>query len=189
MQGWKEADYRSPELKERTQPDKVELKLPLVNLLSADITKLLKALCDKGFLTSYGFGRGTKYQINDEYELSSLQNDDSNFKNDDSNLKNDDSIRKKKASQKLIDSILVACEEYTSVEEIAIKVGKSISHLKNRVLPRMIEDQLLERLFPDVLKHPRQKYRAKKIISDAIIIFMQYLMMIVMMQVMVIVKV
>ena len=203
MQGWKEADYRSPELKERTQPDKVELKLPLVNLLStgilsflkthygdafnglshdelmtlatcysegevtnyrlqiiidkhsSDITKLLKTLCDKGFLTSYGFGRGTKYQINEEYELSSLQNDDSNFKND-------DSIRKKKASQKLIDAILAACEEYTSVEDISIKVGKSISHLKNRVLPRMIEDQLLERLFPDVLKHPRQKYRAKK---------------------------
>ena len=210
MQGWKEADYRSPELKERTQPDKVELKLPLVNLLSADIlsylkshygeafnelthdelmtlatcysegevtnyrlqiiidkhsadiTKLLKALCDKGFLTSYGFGRGTKYQINEEYELPSLQNDDSSFKNDDSSFKNDDSSKKKKASQKLRDAILAACEEYTSVEEIAIKVGKSISHLKNRVLPRMIEDQLLERLYPDALKHPRQKYRAKK---------------------------
>ena len=121
MQGWKEADYRSPELKERTQPDKVELKLPLVNLLSADIlsylkshygeafnelthdelmtlatcysegevtnyrlqiiidkhsadiTKLLKALCDKDFLTSYGFGRGTKYQINEEYEHTTLE--------------------------------------------------------------------------------------------------------------------
>ena len=99
--------------------------------------------------------RGTKYQINEEYELSSLQNDDSSFKNDDSG-------KKKKASQKLRDAILAACKEYTSVEDIAIKVGKSISHLKNRVLPRMIEDQLLERLYPDALKHPRQKYRAKK---------------------------
>ena len=72
LQGWKEADYRSPELKERTQPDKVELKLPLVNLLSADITKLLKTLCDRGFLISYGFGRGSKYQINEEYEPSSF---------------------------------------------------------------------------------------------------------------------
>ena len=42
LQGWKEADYRSPELKERTQPDKVELTLPLVNLLSEDILNFLK---------------------------------------------------------------------------------------------------------------------------------------------------
>ena len=209
LQGWKEADYRSPELKERTQPDKVELTLPLVNLLSkdilnflknnygdafsglthdelmtlatcysegevsnyrlqviidqhsADITKLLKKLCDNGFLVSYGFGRGTRYQINRDYLHISHSNNDSNVdSNVDSN--NDDSKAQRKVSDKLIKAVIEACEDFSSVEEIAIRVGRSISHLKNRVLPKMFDDNLLERQFPDVLKHPHQKYRAKK---------------------------
>ena len=209
LQGWKEADYRSPELKERTQPDKVELTLPLVNLLSkdilnflknnygdafsglthdelmtlatcysegevsnyrlqviidkhsADITKLLKKLCDTGFLVSYGFGRGTRYQINRDYLHITHSNGDSN---DDSNVdsNNDDSKPQRKVSDKLIKAVMAACEDFSSAEEIAIKVGRSISHLKNRVLPKMFDDNLLERQFPDVLKHPHQKYRAKK---------------------------
>lgn len=207
--GWKEADYRSPELKERTQPDKVELTLPLVNLLSkdilsflknnygdafsglthdelmtlatcysegevsnyrlqviidqhsADITKLLKKLCDNGFLVSYGFGRGTRYQINQDYLHMSHSNNDSNVdSNVDSN--NDDSKTQRKVSDKLIKAVIAACEDFSSVEEIAIRVGRSISHLKNRVLPKMFDENLLERQFPDVLKHPHQKYRAKK---------------------------
>lgn len=207
--GWKEADYRSPELKERTQPDKVELTLPLVNLLSkdilnflknnygdafsglthdelmtlatcysegevsnyrlqviidqhsADITKLLKKLCDNGFLVSYGFGRGTRYQINRDYLHMSHSNNDSNVdSNVDSN--NDDSKTQRKVSDKLIKAVIAACEDFSSVEEIAIRVGRSISHLKNRVLPKMFDENLLERQFPDVLKHPHQKYRAKK---------------------------
>ena len=209
LQGWKEADYRSPELKERTQPDKVELTLPLVNLLSkdilnflknnygdafsglthdelmtlatcysegevsnyrlqviidqhsADITKLLKKLCDNGFLVSYGFGRGTRYQINRDYLHISHSNNDSNVdSNVDSN--NDDSKAQRKVSDKLIKAVIEACEDFSSVEEIAIRVGRSISHLKNRVLPKMFDENLLERQFPDVLKHPHQKYRAKK---------------------------
>lgn len=209
LQGWKEADYRSPELKERTQPDKVELTLPLVNLLSkdilnflknnygdafsglthdelmtlatcysegevsnyrlqviidqhsADITKLLKKLCDNGFLVSYGFGRGTRYQINRDYlHISHSNNDSNDDSNDDSN--NDDSKAQRKVSDKLIKAVIEACEDFSSVEEIAIRVGRSISHLKNRVLPKMFDDNLLERQFPDVLKHPHQKYRAKK---------------------------
>lgn len=209
LQGWKEADYRSPELKERTQPDKVELTLPLVNLLSkdilnflknnygdafsglthdelmtlatcysegevsnyrlqviidqhsADITKLLKKLCDNGFLVSYGFGRGTRYQINRDYLHMSHSNNDSNVdSNVDSN--NDDSKTQRKVSDKLIKAVIAACEDFSSVEEIAIRVGRSISHLKNRVLPKMFDENLLERQFPDVLKHPHQKYRAKK---------------------------
>lgn len=209
LQGWKEADYRSPELKERTQPDKVELTLPLVNLLSkdilnflknnygdafsglthdelmtlatcysegevsnyrlqviidqhsADITKLLKKLCDNGFLVSYGFGRGTRYQINRDYLHMSHSNNDSNVdSNVDSN--NDDSKAQRKVSDKLIKAVIAACEDFSSVEEIAIRVGRSISHLKNRVLPKMFDENLLERQFPDVLKHPHQKYRAKK---------------------------
>ena len=200
LQGWKEADYRSPELKERTQPDKVELKLPLVNLLSADIlsflkshygeafnslthdelmtlatcysegevtnyrlqiiidkhsadiTKLLKVLCDKGFLISCGFGRGTKYQLNEEYEPSLLQNDDSK------------GVSKgvRSSSEKVKKNILEICSDYASIEEIAAKVGKSIVYLKNKIIPQMLADGLLEWQYPNAPRHPYQKYRTKK---------------------------
>ena len=46
------------------------------------------------------------------------------------------------------------------VSKIAKKVGKSISHLKNRVIPQMLQENLLERKFPDIPKHPQQKFRA-----------------------------
>lgn len=44
----------------------------IIDKHSADITKLLKKLCDNGFLISCGFGRGTKYQINEDYRHTTL---------------------------------------------------------------------------------------------------------------------
>ena len=204
MQGWKEADYRSPELKERTQPDKVELKLPLVNLLSADIlsylkshygeafnelthdelmtlatcysegevtnyrlqiiidkhssdiTKLLKNLCDKGFLISYGFGRGTKYQINEEYEHTTLEKVASKVASKVA------TSGTRKSVERLRQDIIDVCDDYISLEEIATKVGKGIRYLKNKIMPQMISEGLLDRQFPDTPNHPYQKYKAKK---------------------------
>ena len=48
---------------------------------SADITKLLKGLCDNNLLISYGVGRGTKYKINEDY----LSYNTNNTSNDTSN--------------------------------------------------------------------------------------------------------
>lgn len=57
--------------------------------------------------------------------------------------------------------ILMAAKEWMSANEISTKVGRSSKYLKNTILPRMIEEQLLEVLFPSVPKHPKQSYRAK----------------------------
>ena len=204
LQGWKEADYRSPELKERIQPDKVELTLPLVNLLSeeilgflkqnygeafdelthdelmtlatcysegevnnnrlqviidkhsADITKLLKKLCDNGFLISCGFGRGTKYQINEDYKHTTIDKVASKVAS--SEVKK--STRKSLVALK--NEILEVCEDYMSLEDIAETVGKGIRYLKNKIIPQMVDDKLLERQYPDAPRHPYQKYRRKK---------------------------
>lgn len=124
----------------------------IIDKHSSDITKLLKNLCDKGFLISYGFGRGTKYQINEEYELSSLQNDDSK------------GVSKgvRSSSEKVKKDILEVCSDYASIEEIASKVGKSIVYLKNKIIPQMLKDGLLEWQYPNAPRHPYQKYRTKK---------------------------
>ena len=110
--------------------------------------------------------RGTKYKINEAYLLGIVDNDDSNdARNDDSNDdSNGDSTFEIKVSRKSSEllkiEIVKASESYMSVEEIAKKVGKSISHLKNRVIPQMLQENLLERKFPDIPKHPQQKFRA-----------------------------
>lgn len=61
----------------------------------------------------------------------------------------------------LYKSIMENCSLYTSLENIAAVVGRTPSYLKNKVIPRMVEQGLLIREFPDNPKHPHQRYRAK----------------------------
>ena len=51
--------------------------------------------------------------------------------------------------------------EYVSLEDIAVTTGKNRIYLKNKIIPRMVEQGLLERKYPDNPKHPNQQYRAK----------------------------
>ena len=52
--------------------------------------------------------------------------------------------------------------DYASIEEIAAKVGKSIVYLKNKIIPQMLANGLLEWQYPNTPRHPYQKYRTKK---------------------------
>ena len=194
IQGWKKANYRNPRIEETTHPDKVVLTLPLVSLLSeevteylkslfgeditsishnklmalatccsegeitnyrlqlvldkhsADITKLLKELCDSNYLISFGIGRGTKYKINVEYSKVA------------SKVASKIAVRLSKDA--LYKRIIEVCSVYTSLENIATNVNKNPSYLKNKIIPRMVEQGLLAREFPENPKHPHQRYLA-----------------------------
>ena len=52
--------------------------------------------------------------------------------------------------------------DYLFLEEIATAVERNVRYLNNRIIPRMLEEQRLERLYPNVPNHPKQKYKAKK---------------------------
>jgi predicted HTH transcriptional regulator len=62
---------------------------------------------------------------------------------------------------KIINSILEITQEFLTLEEIANKLDKNKRYLKNEIIPRMVKDGKLERLYPDTPNHPKQKYRAK----------------------------
>ena len=65
--------------------------------------------------------------------------------------------------------ILSVCEDYVALEIIAEAVHREASYLINRVIPRMLEDGLLERLYPSSPKHPLQKIScetSRKFIRD-----------------------
>lgn len=66
------------------------------------------------------------------------------------------------SSEKVKKDILEVCSDYASIEEIASKVGKSIVYLKNKIIPQMLKDGLLEWQYPNAPRHPYQKYRTKK---------------------------
>ena len=109
-------------------------------------------MCDNNLLISYGVGRGTKYKINEDYLHVLIANDASN-----------DASRKAKRSVNMLkQEILIACEDYISIEDIAIRVKRSLSHLKDRIIPQMLRENLIERQYPDIPRHPHQKYRAVK---------------------------
>lgn len=256
QKGWKDANWRRPYIIEKTQPDKVELVMPLESLMNNetelelnkrfghsilsnlthyeltalaltlemgwitneslrpmvdlhkyDISQLLKGLCKKGLLVPIGVRRGTKYQLADFVEekvastsekdasskkkdassdkkvagsnqlnlafvnqgdgdsengASSNENDASSNENDASPNENDASSQRKNLKKELLyKEITTYCGTFKSAVEIARQVGKKYSHIRNRVIPKMIEEGLLIMQYPDNRTHPNQKYRTK----------------------------
>ena len=115
---------------------------------SADITKLLKELCDSNYLISFGIGRGTRYKINIEYSKVA------------SKVASQNAVRLSKDA--LYKRIMEVCSAYTSLEDIAAIVEKTPSYLKNKIIPRMVEQGVLVREYPENPKHPHQRYRARE---------------------------
>ena len=161
----------------------------LIDQHKTEITRILQELCKQGFLESDNKGRWTTYHLNTEYNLSSNVDtstklnvdatstpnvDTSNTPNVDTSntlnvdtsdapnvdtLKNEQSL-KRFTKEELYQLILRYYEnEYRSAEEIAKNIQKDVKYLKNRIIPSIIEEKLLERLFPSIKNHPKQKYK------------------------------
>lgn len=245
QKGWKDANWRRPYIIEKTQPDKVELVMPLESLMNDeteqelnnrfghsilsnlthyeltalalalekewitnesirpmldlhkyDISQLLKDLCKKGLLVTAGVGRGTKYHLSDGVEemkkdagsrkkvassgkkVASFTQLNLDFdKKEDvkdgkrekvaSSSDKDASSDKKVASSQgrtmkrdlLHKEITTYCGTFKSATEIAKQVGKDYNYIRNKILPRMVEEGLLILQYPDNRTHPNQKYR------------------------------
>ena len=160
----------------------------LLNMHPADITAMLRTLCTDGFLTSDGKGRGTTYQVNmqltenvasSEANVASSEanvaiseanvaNSETNVANSETNVARSETnvasyFKKKRLHyEEITELICSVATDYLLLEEIATAIGRNVRYLNNRIIPRMIEEQKLERLYPDIPNHPKQKYKAKK---------------------------
>jgi predicted HTH transcriptional regulator len=124
---------------------------------STEITKLLKELCNSGFLISRGVGRGTKYNLNLASSEDNLANSEDNLASSEDNL-----ARSKRLSRdKLEELIINECKDYLSLDELAKRINKNNTYLKDSILPDMIKSNKIERLYPATPRHPNQKYKAK----------------------------
>ena len=135
----------------------------VLNKHSADITKLLKELCNDQYLIPEGVGRGTHYRINHKFPGGGGVLPDNVASNVASNVAGypEREKRTRLSTEALHALILEACIDFESLETIADKVGKNLRYLKNSVIPGMVSQGLLEREYPHVPRHPNQRYRAK----------------------------
>lgn len=64
----------------------------------------------------------------------------------------------------LLESIVVQLCEITplDVEQLATLTNRSIIHLRNRVIPKLMREKRLFFTIPEMVKHPNQKYTTKK---------------------------
>lgn len=110
------------------------------------------------YLIPTGIGRGTRYRINTKFhEKGSTSNVASNVASNRAEKK-----RTRLSTNDLYAAILNTCRDFESLESIANKVGKKQQYLKNSIIPTMVANDLLEREYPHIPKHPKQRYRAKK---------------------------
>lgn len=153
-----------------------------LNIHKADIAILLKDLCNKNYLKAEGRGRGTKYHLpmnegqgsNVDSNLGSNigsnigsnvgSNVGSNIgsnvgSNVGSNIGNKPKTRLSRNELRRL--IMDACSEWVSLEEIAVTVEKNSDYLISKVFPAMMEEGLIERMYPDTPRHPYQKYKKK----------------------------
>jgi len=120
----------------------------------SDITKMLKKLCNQGFLISEGNRRGTKYHVNDpERKVGSSEE------------KVGSSEEKVGSSKRLkfeeLQSIIISiAEDYITLDEIAKRTNRTFDYIANKIIPRMLKNGTIEYLYPGVPNHPKQKYKA-----------------------------
>ena len=56
--------------------------------------------------------------------------------------------------------IMQVCKDnYIKMEEVAIRIGKSVDYLKNKIFPNMVRGGKLEKRFPYTHNHPEQGYK------------------------------
>ena len=134
----------------------------------ADIYVLLKDMCDKGYLIAEGHGRGTKYYlpiVDANSGINPVSNPISNpVSNPISNPVSNpiSNLHKKRMSRGEIQkAILDSCEDWVSLEYISKTIERTTAYLLSDIIPLMLEEGLIERMYPDSPRNPYQKYKKK----------------------------
>jgi ATP-dependent DNA helicase RecG len=154
------------------------------DLHRTDITRMLQDLCKSGYLISENKSRWTTYRLNPDFKSvhsnedtsnvdssfdytgskENLNEDTSNEDTSNEDTSNEDTSEVRGLSKKtknLYRKIIEVCSnDYISIEEIAEKVERSVRHLQNRIIPDMIKQDYLVKLYPQT-NHPQQKYISK----------------------------
>ena len=158
-----------------------------LDLHKAAIAEILKDMCNNGLLVSKGYGRGMTYHLIDKVANSEaerlqaqgrkvasskaerLQAQDrkvgssgaERLQAQDRKVGSSQSTRMSYSalSEKICN---IAQDNWVTQEEITNITGKQKAYLRNKILPRMLADGLIEMLYPNIPTHPKQQYKVKK---------------------------
>lgn len=151
----------------------------IIDRRKTNITKVLQEMCKLGYLLSDSKGRWTTYHLNTNY-LNSINNEESaNYdlsnnnvdtpgNNVDTSGNNRDTFQSSEKrsyfrKEELENMILSTCNtEFKTLEELAVSIAKNPKYVKNSIIPKLIESGKLERLYPKIINHPHQAYKAKE---------------------------
>ena len=71
-----------------------------------------------------------------------------------------ESVKLRMSYSELKKEICSFCSDWASIDELAEGLNRKRTYLRNKIIPKMLEDKSLEMMFPGVPKHPRQKYKS-----------------------------
>ena len=151
----------------------------------SEITELLKDMCNSGMLITEGYGRGTKYKlpsssVNMATSTANMATSTANMATSTANMAtstvymvtstanmassdayNQTTIKKRMKPEELEVLIKKKCEDWISLEELSTEIDRSPKYLRSVVIPRLIDNDTLEMMFPTIPNHPKQKYKLK----------------------------
>ena len=117
----------------------------LLSMHPSDITKMLQKLRRDGLLVAEGRGQGCIYRLKDANSEGQMMQ----------------ALPRKLSAEDMKDMICLFCSEWRTVQEIATHVLRTKSHIRNVVLPRLLEEGRLEQRF-SAKRHPNQQYRVRR---------------------------
>jgi hypothetical protein len=126
----------------------------VLNQHKAEVADLLKDMCKHKLLVQEGYGRGTKYRLPMTGNIASSE---PNIASSEPNIAST-RVKQRMPYQSLKAMICTVCSEWISLDELSAIVRRDKIYLRNFIIPKMLEDNSLEMLFPGVPNHPRQKY-------------------------------
>ena len=126
-----------------------------LNMHRSDISKMLKDMCDNKLLSPAGYGRGRRYSV---YCYNQAKGELPRTKGELPKVK-DGCAKQRYTKEEIKTLILDYCEEWRTAEEISNYIERSRNYIRNKVIPLL--DDRLEKLYPTIPHHPKQKYRRK----------------------------
>ncbi len=135
-----------------------------IDMHPSDITKLLRELVRERLLLPSGFGRGTMYAINQDYQLGSdvpssdVPSSDVPSSDVPSTPKSGEMVVSRQEERMVMDF----CGQWRNATEIAHQIGRNRQHTQKRIIKGMIERGLLIMEFPDTPTTPKQRYKRKE---------------------------
>ena len=130
-----------------------------LELHPADITKLLRELVKDNLLVPSGFGRGTMYYLNHDYQLGSNVPSSNVLSSD---VPSSDVPSKVIVSPQEEKMVLEYCVQWRNAAEIAHQIGRSRQHTQKRIIKKLLATGLLAMEYPDSPTSPKQRYKRKE---------------------------